>query len=80
MHFRDFPSRLNVAWQERKDTQEIAVVDVCILLGENHEARRLQQYHQPCGAVQLTGMNSVRPDFRRMSNPARAWTLDALAA
>jgi hypothetical protein len=34
MHFRDFLSRLNVASQERKDTQEIAVVDVCILLGE----------------------------------------------
>jgi len=59
MHFRDLPSRLDVAWQEREDTRDVAVVDVCILLGENHEARRLQQYRQPCGAVQPA---AFRPD------------------
>jgi hypothetical protein len=32
MHFRDLPCRLDVAGQERKDAQEVAVADVRILL------------------------------------------------
>jgi hypothetical protein len=32
MHFRDLPSRLDVASQERENAQEVAVADVRILL------------------------------------------------
>src|SRR5258706_2024165 len=59
MHFRDLRSRLDVAWQEGEDAQEVAVADVRILLRENREAGRLQQYRQPCGAVRPA---AFRPD------------------